>query len=172
VIDIKQILPENNNDANISNQPFKIWGKMIPSLHNGKWDYQIVKFTDTTEMCFPDCFYDVKNEDSIFYGAYDGEKCIGVAVLRKGVFKYLYLDDLKVDVKYRHQGVGAMLIKACLERTKMEHMKGMYTIGQDNNLSACLFYINQGFKIGGFDNNVYQGTSQEGKADIIFYLDW
>ena len=64
-----------------------------------------------------------------------------------------------------------MLIRACLEKANTEHMKGIFTIGQDNNLSACLFYINQGFKIGGFDNNVYQGTPQEGKADIVFYLD-
>ncbi len=171
MIDIKQILPENNNDANISNQPFKIWGKMIPSLRDGEWDYQIVEFTKTTEMCFPDCFYDANDEDSIFYGAYDRDTCIGVAVLRKGMFKYLYLDDLKINVKYRRQGVGAMLIRACLEKANTEHMKGIFTIGQDNNLSACLFYINQGFKIGGFDNNVYQGTPQEGKADIVFYLD-
>lgn len=172
MIEIKQILPENNMDANIPNQPFKIWGKMVPSLRNGKWDYQIVEFNKTTEMCFPDCFYDVKNVDSIFYGAYDGNKCIGVAVLRKQMFKYLYLDDLKIDAKYRRQGVGAMLIKACLQKAKTENLKGIYTIGQDNNLSACLFYINQGFKIGGFDNKAYQGTSQEDKADIVFYLDF
>ena len=38
----------------------------------------------------------------------------------------------------------------------------------DNNLSACLFYIKTGFKIGGLDTNVYKGTKQEGKADIFF----
>lgn len=48
---------------------------------------------------------------------------------------------------------------------------GIYTQGQDNNLGACLFYINSGFHIGGLDTNVYKGTKQEGKADIIFYRD-
>ena len=48
---------------------------------------------------------------------------------------------------------------------------GIYTQGQDNNLGACLFYIKTGFYIGGFDSNVYKGTKQEGKSDIIFYLD-
>lgn len=28
-----------------------------------------------------------------------------------------------------------------------------------------------GFHIGGLDTNVYKGTKQEGKADIIFYCD-
>jgi len=37
MIEIKQILPENKNDANIPNQPFKILGKMIPSLRDAEW---------------------------------------------------------------------------------------------------------------------------------------
>lgn len=49
--------------------------------------------------------------------------------------------------------------------------RGIYTQGQDNNLTACLFYIKNGFHIGGLDTEVYKGTKQEGKADIIFYLD-
>lgn len=48
---------------------------------------------------------------------------------------------------------------------------GLYTQGQDNNLGACLFYIKNHFYIGGFDTNVYKGTKQEGKSDIIFYCD-
>ena len=48
---------------------------------------------------------------------------------------------------------------------------GLFTQAQDNNLNACLFYLKTGFTIGGFDNRVYRGTKQEGKADIIFYRD-
>ena len=48
---------------------------------------------------------------------------------------------------------------------------GIYTQAQDNNLSACLFYLNNGFRIGGLDTEIYNGTNQEGKADILFYLD-
>ena len=47
----------------------------------------------------------------------------------------------------------------------------MYTQGQDNNVGACLFYLHYGFHIGGLDMEVYRGTRQEGKADILFYLD-
>lgn len=49
--------------------------------------------------------------------------------------------------------------------------RGVYTIAQDNNLAACLFYLKAGFAIGGLDTQVYQGTKQEGKADIVFYWD-
>lgn len=72
---------------------------------------------------------------------------------------------------HRGQGIGGQLIQACLQVAKKRQLQGMYTIGQDTNLSACLFYLKQGFEIGGFDNRVYGGTSQEKAADIYFYQD-
>lgn len=54
----------------------------------------------------------------------------------------------------------------------LEHgYRGVWTIGQDRNLAACLFYINNGFRIGGIDTDVYIGTSLERNADIYFYKD-
>lgn len=169
MIEIRQIT--NKDDANLPNEPFAIWGRMIPSLQDGKWEYHTVEFAERTEMCFPDFPYDIDEENGIFYGAYDGDICIGVAVLRKAMFRYLYLEDLKVNRVYRGQGIGGKLIQACMERAKAEKLQGVYTVGQDNNLSACLFYLRQGFAIGGFDNRSYRGTVQEDKADIFFYRD-
>ena len=63
--------------------------------------------------------------------------------------------------------------KLITEGQKIAHEMGLigqYTIGQDNNLSACLFYIGCGFEIGGLNTRVYEGTRQEGKSDIYFYL--
>lgn len=169
MITIRQIT--DKADASIPNEPFSLWGKMVPSLSNGKWSYETVAFPEVTEMCFPDFPYDLETDDAFFFGAYDGDACVGVAVLRRQMFKYLYLDDLKVNKKYRRQGIGGMLIKKCLEKAKEEKMQGVYTVAQDNNLSACKFYLKQGFQIGGFDNRSYRGTSQEENADIYFYQD-
>ena len=58
-----------------------------------------------------------------------------------------------------------------MEKAASENMRGVYTVGQDNNASACLFYMHHGFEIGGFDNRAYRGTAQEEKADIFFYRD-
>lgn len=170
MITIRQIFADRKNDVNIPNEPFALWGKMIPSLRHGKWDYETVEFPEVTEMCFPDFTYDTQ-DGGFYFGAYDGDACVGVAVLRKQMFKYLYLEDLKVNKKYRRQGVGGMLMTACMEKAREEGMQGVCAVAQDNNLSACLFYIKQGFQIGGFDNRSYRGTNQEEKADIYFYRD-
>lgn len=143
-IQIKAI--HNQIDINLPNEPFKIWGQMIPSLENGKWDYTIKRFEQTSTQCFPNENYDY-DDNAIYLGAYEGEKCIGLAILQKDMFKYLYLDDLKVNSAYRKHGIGSKLIAACMNEAKKRKMQGIYTIGQDNNLSACLFYLKMVLKL-------------------------
>ena len=72
---------------------------------------------------------------------------------------------------YRNRGVASLLIENAKKIASEKGYRGIYTQGQDNNLSACLFYIKCGFRIGGLDTEIYKGTRQEGKADILFYLD-
>jgi hypothetical protein len=64
-----------------------------------------------------------------------------------------------------------MLIERSAQVAARKGYRGIYTRGQDNNLSACLFYAKNGFRIGGLDTEVYRGTNQEGKSDILFYMD-
>lgn len=168
---IREIDAAHNKDARIPNQPFEIWGRMIPSIDHGKWSYEVEKNEKPTRDCFPDERYNVTKDDATFLGAYDGDTCVGLAVLRKDMFRYLYLDDLKVNRDYRGQGVGGKLIEACMHKAEKLGMQGVYTIGQDTNASACLFYLKHGFDISGFDNRSYRGTAQEDSANIFFYRD-
>ena len=173
MIEIKRIDETNKQDINIPNEPFSLFGRMVPRLVDGCWSYTVEKFDEISEMCFPDenYRYEEMKADSVFLGAYDGDICVGLAIMQRGFLKYMYLYDLKVNKAYRRQGVGNLLIEAANTVTRENGYRGIYTIGQDNNLAACQFYIKSGFRIGGFDTEVYNGTSQEGKADIIFYFD-
>lgn len=173
MIDIRIINAEHKQDINIPNEPFLLSGRMIPTYIDEQWNYSVEKFGMEQQMCFPDenYSYDDMVENSTFIGAYDNEKCIGLAIMQEGFFKYMYLYDLKVNSAYRKCGVAKALIEKAKTIAKEKGYTGIYTQGQDNNLGACLFYIKVGFYIGGFDSNVYKGTKQEGKADIIFYLD-
>lgn len=175
MIKIKIIDKNRKQDINIPNEPFTLFGRMIPSYINEKWQYDVVYFEQdkVSEMCFPDENYDynaMKNH-SVFVGAYDGEKCIALAILKDAMLKYMYLYDLKVNKAYRKCGVGKALIEKAKVIAAEKGYAGIYTQGQDNNLAACKFYIKSGFYIGGFDSNVYKFTTQEEKSDIIFYLD-
>jgi streptothricin acetyl-transferase len=175
MITVRIIDYKRKNDINIKNEPFKLFGRMIPSYSNEQWHYKIERFdqADISEMCFPDENYDWDklSKNSVFIGAYDGDKCIGLAILQHAMFRYMYLYDLKVNRDYRGRRIGSILIERSKEVALENGYRGLYTQGQDNNLGACLFYLNNGFVIGGLDTNVYKGTSQQGKKDIIFYCE-
>lgn len=171
-MEIKRITRENAADLNLKNEAFPMPGKFIPELKDGVWSYRTEPFEKVETMIFPDENYDfdeISAKGAIF-GAYEDGKCIGVAIYQDYWLKYMYLYDLKVSSAARGTGVGKALIQAGLEEAKARGYIGLYTQAQDNNLNACMFYLKAGFEIGGFDNHVYGGTSQEHKADIIFYL--
>lgn len=75
----------------------------------------------------------------------DGNRCVGRAVLQPGLFKYMYLSDLKVSREYRGRHIGRRLIQKSKEIAVQNGYYGLYTQGQDNNPGACLFYLNCGF---------------------------
>ncbi|MCM1055472.1 MAG: GNAT family N-acetyltransferase [Bacteroides sp.] len=142
MVTVKIIDKAHEADVNIPNQPFKLFGLILPSYNKGKWEYEVVRFCseNVTEMCFPDENYDFDelSRNSIAIGAYDGDKCIGVAVLQHSMFKYMYLYDLKVNAEHRGKRVGAMLMEKAKETALEQGYRGIYTQGQDNNLGACL----------------------------------
>ena len=109
VITIRNIDTQMKDDINIPNEPFSIFGRVIPSYTDGRWTYEVIRFApeNVTEMKFPDENYRYEDmPDSTFLGAYDGEKCVGLAILQPGFFKYMYLYDLKVIQAYRGQHIG------------------------------------------------------------------
>ncbi len=171
MVEIKQIDQAHAGDLALKNDPFPLWGRMIPALQDGVWSYRTEEFDQPSEQTFPDeCYdFDVLSRDGAAFGAYEDGVCLGLAIYKKGFFDYWYLEDLKVSAAARRKGIGRALIRSGLDYAKAQGYLGVYLQAQDNNLSACLFYLSCGFEIGGFDNRVYDGTAQAGKADIYFY---
>ena len=171
MIEIRRITEENKQDLNLPNAPFQMPGRLIPSLENGIWNWREELFNEPRSMCFPDENYDFQkfSRDGFLLGAYEDGVCLGLGIFREEFWKYVYVYDLKVSALARRKGIGRMLVDAGMAEAKARGYRGLYLYAQDNNLNACRFYLKAGFEIGGFDNRRYDGTSQEGKADIIFY---
>lgn len=165
------IRPMTAADTFPKNDPFPLIGRMIPQYDGARWTYTTAAFSENEcgEMVFPEEEYDLSADGFFYIGAFDGGSCIGLSVWQREWFRYLYLYDLKVNSAYRGQGIGRRLIDAGMKIARDNGMIGVYTIGQDNNLAACRFYVKCGFAIGGLNTRVYDGTKQEGKRDIYFY---
>ena len=114
-------------------------------------------------------------EDELYIERYLGSgavKGIGVSLAARIVRKF-HEDTFRImeEEPERLAEVKGISEKKAREIALARGYRGLYTQAQDNNLTACLFYLSQGFFIGGLDTQVYMGTRQEGKSDIIFYLD-
>ena len=173
MMEIRIIGAENRADINLPNEPFPVFGRLLPEYKGGEWSFSEEIFETTEEMRFPDenYDYDAMAKEHIFVGAYDGEKCVGLAIYRHVWNRYLYLYDLKVSSACRRSGAGAMLIDRGMELAGEHGYLGLFTQVQDNNLAACRFYLKVGFQIRGIDTRVYFGTRQAGKSDILLYKD-
>ncbi len=64
--------------------------------------------------------------------------------------------------------MAAALIEKAKEICKEKNYNGLYTQGQDNNLTACKFYIRMGFYIGGLNTNIYK-RNKAGR-EIGYYI--
>ena len=172
-MEYKKITIENKDDIRLPNEPFDLFGKLVVQRINNQWSYEIELFDETETMVFPEENYDFYQiqKNGFAIGAYHEGKCVGLAIYEYNWNKYLYLYDLKVNRDFRKMGVASGLIKNGLDDVEELGYKGIYTVGQDNNLAACKFYLNQGFEIGGLNTRNYDHTKQAGKADIYFYLE-
>ena len=172
-IEIKVITKENEEALDLPNEPFLEEGRLVPIYDGKNWSYRIDRYPEelVTENCFPDEHYVFEQMGDGFLGLsiyVDGE-CAGFALLYEKWNKWLYLDNLLVLKKYRRQGLGSALITEAMKLAASKEKRGINLICQDNNLQAAQFYLKNGFVLGGMDLLVYEGTKQEGKADLFFY---
>ena len=171
-MEIRIINEDFEEDINIPNQPFKIRGRLLVSFVNNKREYkkEVFKENRVKEMTFPNENYNFeKMNDYVFIGAYENNTSIGLAILIETFNSSLFLYDLKVNKSFRRKGIGKKLIDYSYKYALNHNYPGLYTIAQDNNLDACLFYLSCGFEIGGLDTKTYEKTKQAGKYDIYFY---
>lgn len=171
MIEIKLI--EDPSSIDLTPDAFKVFGKLVPSLLNGEWGYRVVYYpeAEAKEDRFPKEDYSAYDK-GVFIGAYEEAKLVGLGLLLPGDFAYMYLSDLEIRKEYRGQGIGSSIIEKAKIVAKDKGFAGIYTYAQDNNLAACLFYLHNGFRLGGVDSELYRHTPQEGKTDIAFYLDF
>lgn len=124
-----------------------------------------------TETCFPDENYKLEDLGENYHriAAYVDGECARFALTKMEWNMWLYLDNLLVLKKFRRAGVGTALIESSMELAKSMGLLGVWLVCQDNNLQAMKFYFRNGFTLGGMNMPVYEGTKQEGKADLYLY---
>ncbi len=85
---------------------------------------------------------------------FDADKCIGISgywintKLYSG--KYLEMDNVVIDEKYRSKGIGKLLCDWCINKAKQENCKNVMLDAYLENEKAHRFYEREGFTKRGY----------------------
>ena len=80
-------------------------------------------------------------------GTYQGFVFANVASGLESGGDYLWINELYIDEKYRHQSLGSQLIEFIEDWCKANELKYILCITHQDNLNAKAFYKNQGFNL-------------------------
>jgi streptothricin acetyltransferase len=99
----------------------------------------------------------ISDPDKTIYFAYVDGQLAGQIDVARHWNAFAWIDDLAVDVRFRRRGVGRALMQTAVDWAKERRLPGIMLETQDNNVTACRFYENFGFKLYGFDTYLYRG---------------
>ncbi|MCM3268114.1 GNAT family N-acetyltransferase [Paenibacillus elgii] len=137
--------------------------KEIPAYQKS---YADEPFAEEAEADYSDY---IGNPDQIIYLAFADNEVAGHMILKKNWNQYAYIEDIKVDARYRGFGIGRKLIEQAKRWAKDGGMPGIMLETQSNNVRACKFYESCGFVIGGFDSYVYKGINKQSDEIAIYW---
>ena len=116
-----------------------------------------------------------------FFMAFDGELPIGAVAIASKTKEVNMLDgrddlsvlwDIRVDDRYKHQGVGTKLFETAVEWSKSNGFIQMKIECQNNNVQACKFYHKQGAILGKIDAYAYyKDIDIRDEVQLIWYLE-
>lgn len=149
------------------------WGDAILCLsaEDGQIRYEMVS-VPSFEKRYPEEDLDgttyIGNPDkTIYFACVDGQLA-GQIILRKNWNRYVFIEDIVVDVKFRRRGVGKALLTQAVQWAKSKNLPGLMLETQNNNLGACKLYEGFGFQLGGFDRLLYKGI-QPNTEEVALY---
>lgn len=149
MIEVRVIDQAHAEDIRLPNEPFLLSGRMAVSYTDGQWQYEALYAEpgQAAWQTFPDEHYDYEamKDSSVFVGAYEGEQCVGLAVLQPGFFRYMYLYDLKVNKAFRGRQTGRMLIDRCREIALAQGYLGLIPRGRTITWGLVCFIFIRGF---------------------------
>lgn len=80
--------------------------------------------------------------------------------------------DIRVNERYKQQGVGTKLFSLAVEWSRLNGLKQMKIECQNNNVQACKFYHKHGAVLGKLDQYAYyKDINIRNEVQLIWYLD-
>ncbi|AMV60297.1 Streptothricin acetyltransferase [Pediococcus damnosus] len=170
MIEIVGLTKENMADWDVSNTPFELTGRVIPTLKGGKWTVTEEPFAVAKKTKFPsekpDETYLTDPQKQLYFAYLDG-KNVGQIRMFRNWNKFCYIENIAIKAGHRHAGIGQQLFAAAEKWARENDYVGIQLEAQDDNLNACQFYQKRGLQLGGVDTLFYTAN-----PNISVALQW
>jgi streptothricin acetyltransferase len=172
---VSEISYQNLEAAGRCNGTFTINSKLILNANDNIIRYTIVSTPGCEKQYAPQAVdytsYINHPDQTIFLALLDGQPA-GEIRLKRHWTHYAWLDDVVVDVAARRRGVGQALIERAKDWARGKQLAGIMLETQNNNVGACLLYERCGFKLAGFDEQLYKGLDAANNEIALFWYWW
>jgi len=170
---ISQLDTSNINDLGKCDSEFIIDSKIVPYYQNRRVSYSVVKVPEYRKHYEPEApeYYSsyIGSPEKTGFLAYVDEQVAGQLLLRNNWNRFAWIEDIRVDVKYRRQGIGKALLSHGEKWARQKGFPGIMLETQDTNVKACRFYESYGFVLGGFDTYLYRAATLYADEIALFW---
>jgi ribosomal protein S18 acetylase RimI-like enzyme len=162
------------NDINTMDNTFVVRAKVIPDIRESIFNYSFeeipVPYTRFEPNDKRDYATYIQNPDKTVFLAYTNHKAIGQIILTRWWNKFAYVEDIRVDSRYRRKGIGKELMDAAVSWARNNGYPGIMLETQNTNVPACLFYEKYGFVFGGVDKVLYHNAENSHEMALFWYF--
>ena len=123
------------------------------------------------EVCCPDRAY-LGRDDAAIYLAFVKEQLVGQVCVQEDHNNMARVWGLRVEHGPHYHGIATSLMNTVKAWALARGLRWLRAETQDIHVTACMFYRDYGFVIGGFDRLYLQATpGSEDETAIVWYLE-
>ena len=123
------------------------------------------------EVCCPDRAY-LGRDDAAIYLAFVEEQLVGQVCVQEDHNNMARVWELRVEHGHHYHGIATSLMNTVKAWAVARGLRWLRAETQDIHVTACMFYRDYGFVIGGFDRLYLQATpGSEDETAIVWYFE-
>ncbi len=172
-IRIVQATPDMARFVDGLRSSFVVRARIKVSMCGESYDFDVDSVDhpyEKTEGACPDCGY-LGRDDAAIYLAFSGDALVGQVCVQEDRNGMARIWGLRVEHGHRHHGIATLLMNTARKWALTRGLHWLRAETQDIHVTACMFYRDYGFVIGGFDRMYLQAVpGSEDETAIVWYL--
>ena len=148
---------------------FLVESELILNLSGGRLGYEVVAVAPYEKVYPPTEPVGESTKPGVSFVAQSESRVVGRIEICRNWNDFAYVNHLVVESAFRRSGIGCALVQQAIEWSQSERLAGVMLETQNNNVAACKLYEHCGFRLSGFDQDLYRGRDPDTREIALFW---